>query len=416
MIYFNALSVINVFISLIFLLLGLYVIKTNAKNKINILFFLKTITVFIFAFSFSFVYSLKDQNLLRTFFKICGIGIFLYFPVSLHFYIELTGYLKKKLFITFFYIPAILLILMNIKSIFFIKEFITEKYFNYRVINYRNIWTYLFISMVVIYLFLGIILLIIKFKKTDIIKIKKQIAIILPAMSIAASVIIIETFILPNVTNYKCIGIAPLGMSFYLIGLSYAVIKYQFLKITPEQISRDILSNIKETIILLDLNNKIISVNKKIEQLVNNIQLKGTDLSKIIFEFDKINENIDKLKNNSFNDFSCRFHLINNKNEMPLMDAKLSIINDKFGDKLGILIIAHEVKELKQLKTFYKITDKEAEIIQHVANGVINKDIAEKIGIAERTVKAHISNIYSKFGVENRSQLLGILKDFNLLP
>ncbi|WP_019912629.1 response regulator [Paenibacillus sp. HW567] len=50
------------------------------------------------------------------------------------------------------------------------------------------------------------------------------------------------------------------------------------------------------------------------------------------------------------------------------------------------------------------LTDKEIQILQSVARGFKSKEIASDMGIAERTVKAHLTAIYNKLGVDSRSQ------------
>ena len=71
---------------------------------------------------------------------------------------------------------------------------------------------------------------------------------------------------------------------------------------------------------------------------------------------------------------------------------------------------------MKQLKTLYQITDREADVMQLIISGLTNKEIADHLNIAERTIKTHITNIYNKLGVDNKIQLLHLLKDFNLIP
>jgi DNA-binding NarL/FixJ family response regulator len=39
-----------------------------------------------------------------------------------------------------------------------------------------------------------------------------------------------------------------------------------------------------------------------------------------------------------------------------------------------------------------------------VADGLANKDIARRLGITEMTVKGHLSVVFSKLGVRNRTQ------------
>ncbi|MBF0217401.1 MAG: response regulator transcription factor [Candidatus Omnitrophica bacterium] len=50
------------------------------------------------------------------------------------------------------------------------------------------------------------------------------------------------------------------------------------------------------------------------------------------------------------------------------------------------------------------MTPREEEILRFLALGETNKGIAQKLGIAEKTVKNHISNIFSVLHVNNRTQ------------
>lgn len=51
------------------------------------------------------------------------------------------------------------------------------------------------------------------------------------------------------------------------------------------------------------------------------------------------------------------------------------------------------------------LTERERETAQHVAQGLSNKEIARKLDITERTVKAHLSAIFAKLGLRDRLQL-----------
>ncbi len=50
------------------------------------------------------------------------------------------------------------------------------------------------------------------------------------------------------------------------------------------------------------------------------------------------------------------------------------------------------------------MTRREVEVLIHVANGMFNKEIATTLNISERTVKNHISNIFKKIEVADRTQ------------
>ena len=50
------------------------------------------------------------------------------------------------------------------------------------------------------------------------------------------------------------------------------------------------------------------------------------------------------------------------------------------------------------------LTGRELEVLIQIANGMINKEIATMLNISERTVKNHISNIFKKIEVSDRTQ------------
>lgn len=50
------------------------------------------------------------------------------------------------------------------------------------------------------------------------------------------------------------------------------------------------------------------------------------------------------------------------------------------------------------------LTDREVEVLKLVAEGKFNKEIASQLNISERTVKNHISNIFKKIDVSDRTQ------------
>lgn len=51
-----------------------------------------------------------------------------------------------------------------------------------------------------------------------------------------------------------------------------------------------------------------------------------------------------------------------------------------------------------------ELTKRELEVLIEVANGKLNKEIANELKISERTVKNHISNIFKKIDVSDRTQ------------
>jgi hypothetical protein len=55
---------------------------------------------------------------------------------------------------------------------------------------------------------------------------------------------------------------------------------------------------------------------------------------------------------------------------------------------------------------FVRLTDREREVLQLVVNGHLNKVIAQRLGISERTVEKHRVKIFRKFQVSNLTHLV----------
>jgi DNA-binding NarL/FixJ family response regulator len=52
------------------------------------------------------------------------------------------------------------------------------------------------------------------------------------------------------------------------------------------------------------------------------------------------------------------------------------------------------------------LTRREREVAGLVCHGFANKEIARRLGLAEGTVKTHVSKIFEKLGIQRRSELI----------
>ncbi len=58
----------------------------------------------------------------------------------------------------------------------------------------------------------------------------------------------------------------------------------------------------------------------------------------------------------------------------------------------------------KQQEAYESLTEREQEVLELLAEGKTNKEIAESLIISDRTVQTHLSNIFSKMGVGSRTE------------
>jgi len=80
----------------------------------------------------------------------------------------------------------------------------------------------------------------------------------------------------------------------------------------------------------------------------------------------------------------------------PSVTARLMVEFNRLAE------VAASAEERENL--FELLTHRELEILKLIATGKSNRDIAEALTISEKTVKNHISNLFKKIGVEDRTQ------------
>ena len=63
---------------------------------------------------------------------------------------------------------------------------------------------------------------------------------------------------------------------------------------------------------------------------------------------------------------------------------------------------------------FPQLTPREAEVLERIAQGLDNAQIAAHLGLSEKTVRNNITHIFDKLGVENRSQAIVLARNSGL--
>jgi DNA-binding NarL/FixJ family response regulator len=87
------------------------------------------------------------------------------------------------------------------------------------------------------------------------------------------------------------------------------------------------------------------------------------------------------------------------------VQAGESVLHPKIIEKLLKQAMVKPV-ETAEHKTKNLLSERETEILKFLATGISNKEIAEKLCLSLRTVKAHMSNIFTKMNVASRSEAL----------
>jgi two-component system, NarL family, nitrate/nitrite response regulator NarL len=74
--------------------------------------------------------------------------------------------------------------------------------------------------------------------------------------------------------------------------------------------------------------------------------------------------------------------------------------------------IMYQAKDFSDIaEPFSELSTREQQVITLVCGGLSNKEIANKLGVADGTVKAHLHAIFEKLGVRSRIEIMIALAD-----
>ncbi len=115
----------------------------------------------------------------------------------------------------------------------------------------------------------------------------------------------------------------------------------------------------------------------------------------------------------------ARGYLLKDSSRENLLDAIHAAVKGETLLKPEILarVLAPQTqpKPAATTQTESTLTERELEVLQSAARGERNKEIAYKLGITERTVKAHLQSIYQKYGVDSRAAAVAVAAQKGLL-
>jgi len=71
---------------------------------------------------------------------------------------------------------------------------------------------------------------------------------------------------------------------------------------------------------------------------------------------------------------------------------------------------AQAILSARPARQLPELSAREREVVELVVEGLKNKDVADRLGISEKTVKTHLTHVYQRLGVTTRADMIAAFK------
>ncbi len=105
-------------------------------------------------------------------------------------------------------------------------------------------------------------------------------------------------------------------------------------------------------------------------------------------------------------DMGCDGYILKKSDSVTLRKAIHSVYNGEMFIEPELMPILNETVSIRDtaMDKLNDLTRREIDVLKLLAEGLFNKEIASRLNISERTVKNHVSNIFKKISVSDRTQ------------
>ncbi len=395
-------------------ILGFFVYKRDAASVINRLFFINSLLlngVIVLTLMIQFF---EDASIVVMLQSIYNIVLIIFLLESLYFnLVFVKGRLPFKLLVLLLTFTSAVMVIF----IFFghnLFEITRKDNFNvYKLLN-NYFWFLLYTPLLTLVVALMLYHLHAFSKSAVKKKERKQARIMMISILISCFSGYLVLMIFPVFDVASIPLLTPYFFAIYLYGVFYAITRFNFMSFRLEDIAREVFSHIQDMVVILSPELTVMDANRPGEKYFEG---PGFISGSNIFEYIKDDEDLklmfESLIRGGMDSFNC-WITYKAGEENVVTDSYVSRVSDRFGDATAILIVSRANPGIEQFRKYFKLTEREMNIVMHTISGISNLDIAEKLKITKRTVETHQNNIYNKMKISNKLELFRTAGDFGI--
>ncbi|HRZ28289.1 MAG TPA: LuxR C-terminal-related transcriptional regulator, partial [Spirochaetota bacterium] len=404
----NPLALISAFLAIATLLLAVYILHLDPKNLVHRLFFVMMILYSCWEFIYIGMQSTGDKQLFVLLYKMTTPAL-VFIPMTLHIIMLMVKMSRKIMapILSAIYAAYVFFLYQNFNLNLINRDFTRVDGYWHFVRTDPGYVTVLYMIVYGLIILLCISLIINWHLKTGLTREKKQARILLLSLALLFVFTFIDYVIFFFTKND--LGIFAHYVCIWPVGIGVSIIRYRFLSVPPGLYSYEIFDNIGESVFVLDHDSEILFANSSARKTMAACAASpgrgGFDAG-----FGRVPEIAESMLQGEADSLLETLIMMNPDGSQSPYDARFTVINDRYDDRVGVLVIAQQMKGMKDFAAGYNITDRELDVIQCAAAGLSSREIADTLNISERTIQAHLAHIYNKLDVKNRVELINIFK------
>ena len=371
----SILALLHFFSFLIYLYMAGFVLYKNPKALLNRVCALLLLCFVIWSFGAMFISDIiYSKDTARLAMNIYSIGWCSFAGFSLWFdlvFAKKEKVLKKKITYILLFLPAAFFIYKQWTN-FLIVDYISQPY-GWSYAWSKSIWRLLFYIYYSSYMLYGLYLIFDYGRKTRRLREKKQTNVIFITTLISLILGSIGNTLLQELNIHRLPALADVFALIWLVGLVYIITRYGLMTISPETAAENILATMGDSLILIDSDNKIITVNQATLDLLGyrREELIERPVTAIIADDDYREKFRELMQKSSIRDYDT-FYRTSSGNKIPA-SLFMSLLKDKEGEVAGIVCIARDMRQIRSLM------QKEKELAATAAAAEVEKRRAREL-------------------------------------
>jgi DNA-binding CsgD family transcriptional regulator/PAS domain-containing protein len=414
--HMNVYSTLSLIVSIGLAVLGIYGYRIDPSRRENRLFLYLLLSHAWVVFITVFVYSAPSKESIVFWYKMTTPGLALFHALNLNLYLALDNRKLKYWQYALLYLPAPLVVYAILFDVCLFSDFIYNDGSWIFISAQGYFWFYFYVGYVSLYSLASLVIMFRRMRRSITIKERRQALVFFLAMLSLLVIVLPIDFMIEKYFHTRIPAIGPLVQGIlYVPAVWFAMIRYRLFNFTSSLMADEIIMHIQEMVILLGPDLRILSANAYAGTLLGIPPdgLKGRDVGEIL---DDPVYFTDELRTVGVGTGGGRWTraMFTGAEGRIVAETYVSGLKDKFGDPVGVLVIARESRSADDFLRRYRITPRQLQVIDALIRGESAREIAARTGLSERTVETHITNIYNRLGVNNRIELVRIAREYGI--